>query len=136
MSDQIINDARFAKAGDVMTQYVFYIDPDKTVAEAIKLMREEHLSSLIVNGRTPEDTWGIITRKDIVNKIVAPNKNPTEVKICEIMSKPLITVSPDLSVIEVAKILQSKGIRRVAVYDGNEIVGLLSNTDIFNVIKV
>ncbi len=136
MSDQIINDARFAKAGDVMTQYVFYIDPDKTVAEAIKLMREEHLSSLIVNGRTPEDTWGIITRKDIVNKIVAPNKNPTEVKICEIMSKPLITVSPDLPVIEVAKILQSKGIRRVAVYDGNEIVGLLSNTDIFNVIKV
>lgn len=136
MSDQIINDARFAKAGDVMTQYVFYIDPDKTVAEAIKLMREEHLSSLIVNGRTPEDPWGIITRKDIVNKIVAPNKNPTEVKICEIMSKPLITVSPDLPVIEVAKILQSKGIRRVAVYDGNEIVGLLSNTDIFNVIKV
>ena len=136
MEEQILNDSRYAKAGDVMTQYVYFIDKDKTVAEAIHLMREEKLSSLVVDPETQSDSWGIITRKDIVNKIVGPGKDPHTVKVSEIMSGPLITVSPDLPVSDCAKLLQSKGIRRVAVYDGKEIVGLLSNTDIFNVIKI
>jgi CBS domain-containing protein len=136
MAKKILNDARFAKAGDVMTKYVFYIDGDKSVAEAIRLMRAENLSSLIVNGKTPTDPWGIVTRKDVVNKIVAPDKNPEEVKISEIDSKPLVTVSPDLLVKDCAQLMCMKGIRRVAVFDGKAIVGLLSNTDIFHVIKV
>jgi CBS domain-containing protein len=136
MAKKILNDTRFAKAGEVMTKYVFYIDGDKSVAEAIRLMRQERLSSLIVNGRRPDDAWGIMTRKDVVSKIVAPGKDPNEVKVFEIMSKPLVTVSPDLSVKDCAQLMQTKGIRRVAVYDGKAIVGLLSNTDIFNVIKV
>ncbi|MGA3286173.1 MAG: CBS domain-containing protein [Bacteroidota bacterium] len=136
MSKEILNDARFAKAGDVMTQYVFYIDGDKSVAEAIRLMRAENLSSLIVNGKTPTDPWGIVTRKDVVSKIVAPDKDPEKVKVSEIESRPLITVSPDLLVKDCAQLMRTKGIRRVAVYDGKAIVGLLSNTDIFHVIKV
>jgi CBS domain-containing protein len=136
MEEQILNDSRFDKAGGVMTKYVFYIDGDKSVADAIKEMREERLSSLIVNGKTPDDTWGIVTRKDVVSKIVAPGKDPKTVKVSEIMSKPLVTVSPDLSVKDCAQLMRTKGIRRVAVFDGKEIVGLLSNTDIFNDIKI
>jgi CBS domain-containing protein len=136
MAETILNNARLTKAGDVMTRYVFYIDGDKSIADAIRIMREERLSSLVVNGRTPDDPWGIITRKDVVNKIVAPDKDPNKVKISEVMSKPLITISPDLALKDCAQLLRDKGIRRVAVYDGKEIVGLLSNTDIFNVIKV
>jgi CBS domain-containing protein len=136
MAKKILNDARVAKAGDVMTLCVFYIDEDKSVAEAIKLMRAERLSSLVVNGKTPDEAWGIITRKDVVNKIVASGKNPKKVKVFEIMSKPLVTVSPDLSVKDCAELMHIKGIRRVAVFDGKAIIGLLSNTDIFNVIKV
>ena len=136
MAKEILNDARFAKAGDVMTQYVFYIDGDKSVAEAIRLMRAENLSSLIVNGKTPTDPWGIVTRKDVVSKIVAPDKDPEKVKVSEIESRPLITVSPDLLVKDCAQLMRTKGIRRVAVYDGKAIIGLLSNTDIFHVIKV
>jgi isocitrate dehydrogenase len=99
-------------------------------------MRAENLSSLIVNGKTPTDPWGIVTRKDVVSKIVAPDKDPEKVKVSEIESRPLITVSPDLPVKDCAQLMRTKGIRRVAVYDGKAIVGLLSNTDIFHVIKV
>jgi isocitrate dehydrogenase len=136
MAEKILNDARFDKAGGVMTMYVFYIDGDKSVADAIRLMRKERLSSLIVNKTSPDDSWGIMTRKDVVSKIVGPGKDPNKVKVSEIMSKPLLTVSPDLPVKDCAQVMQSKGIRRVAVFDGKEIIGLLSNTDIFNVIKV
>jgi CBS domain-containing protein len=136
MAKNILNDARVAKAGDVMTKFVFYIDGDKSVADAIRIMKGESLSSLVVNGRTPDDPWGIITRKDVVTKIVGPDKNPNEIKIFEIMSKPLITVPPDFALKDCAQLMHNKGIRRVAVFDGKAIVGLLSNTDIFNVIKV
>jgi len=136
MAKKIMNDARYAKAGDVMTTYVFYIDGDKSVADAIRLMRAENLSSLIVNGKTPTDPWGIMTRKDVVSKIVAPDRNPEEVTVSEIESRPLVTVSPDMLVKDCAELMRTKGIRRVAVYDGKAIIGLLSNTDIFHVIKV
>jgi CBS domain-containing protein len=136
MAETILNDARYSKAGDVMTQYVFYIDSDETVAEAIKIMKSERLSSLIVNGKTLDDPWGIVTRKDVVNKIIGPDRDPHAVKVSEIMSKPLITVPPDFMLTECALLMGNKGIRRVAVFDGKTIVGLLSNTDIFNVINV
>jgi predicted transcriptional regulator len=136
MPKLIVNDARIAKAGDVMTQFVFYIDGDKSVADAIRMMRAENLSSLIVNGKTPADPWGIVTRKDVVNKIVAPDRDPEKVKVFEIESRPLITVSPKMPVKDCAELMRQKGIRRVAVYDGKTIIGLLSNTDIFHVIKV
>jgi len=136
MAKKIVNDARIAKAGDVMTQFVFYIDGDKSVADAIRLMRAENLSSLIVNGKTPSDPWGIVTRKDVVSKIVAPDKDPEKVKVYEIESRPLVTVSPNMLVKDCAELMRTKGIRRVAVYDGKAITGLLSNTDIFHVIKV
>jgi isocitrate dehydrogenase len=77
-----------------------------------------------------------MTRKDVVSKIVGPGKYQNEVTISEILSKPLVTVSPDLSVKDCAQVMQRHGIRRVSVYDGKEIVGHLINTCIFNIIKV
>jgi CBS domain-containing protein len=136
MAKKIVNNARFAKAGDVMTKYVFYIDPDNSVADAIRIMKEESVSSLIVNGKWPNDPWGIVTRKDVINNVIGPDRDPNEVKVHEIMSKPLITVPPDFTLTECALLMGNKGIRRVAVFDGKAIVGLLSNTDIFNIIQV
>jgi isocitrate dehydrogenase len=136
MTEKILNNARFDKAGIVMTVYFFYIDDDKSVADAIILIRKERPTCLVVNKTTPGDERGKMTRKDVVSKIVGPGKYPNNVTISEIISKPLVTVSPDLAVKDCAQVMQCNGIRRVAVYDGKEIVGLLINTDIFNVIKV
>jgi len=136
MSDKALHDVRFAKAGDVMTQEVICIEGTATVADAVKLMREKKVSSVFVNRRGQEDAWGIVTRKDVVCKIVDPGKNPADVKVFEIMSKPLLTVSPGLALKYCARLFNSAGIRRAPVFDGKEIVGILSNTDIFNAIQV
>jgi CBS domain-containing protein len=119
-----------------MHKAVVYIDGKKTVADAVRLMREKKVSSLIVNRRGPEDAFGIVTRKDVVNKVVDPGKDPAQVKIFEIMSKPLITVSPGLALKYCARLFNAAGVRRAVVFDGKEIVGMLSNTDIFNAIEV
>jgi len=136
MAEKVLTDVRFARAGDVMTKNVVSIDGTATVADAVRLMREESVSSLFVNRRGIEDAWGIVTRKDVVCRVVDPGKDPSEVKVFEIMSKPLITVSPGLALKYCARLFNSTGIRRAPVFDGKEIIGILSNTDIFNSIQL
>ena len=122
------------KAGDVMSKDVVYIDGNATVREAVKTMLEKKVSALIVNARNVDDAFGIVTRKDIVSKIVAQGKDPKAVKVHEIMTKPLITVSPGLSVKYCARLFAKTGIRRAPVFDGKKIVGILSNSDIFKTV--
>jgi len=129
-------DLETLKAQDVMTKEIVCIDGDKTVADAVRLMREKKVSSLIVNRRSQADAWGIVTRKDVVNKVVDPGKNVNEVKVFEVMSKPLVMVSPGLTLKYSARLMNMTGIRRAPVFDGKEIVGILSNTDVFNAIEV
>lgn len=136
MTRETLKEVRFGKAADVMTKNVVYVEGSKSVADAIMLMKEKHVSSLVVNRRGQEDAWGMLTRKDVVNKIVDPGRDPHEVKVFEVMSKPLIMVSPGLALKYCARLMNHAGIRRATVFDGKEIVGILSNTDIFNAIKV
>ncbi|OHB81746.1 MAG: hypothetical protein A2V98_07410 [Planctomycetes bacterium RBG_16_64_12] len=134
--NKALKDVRFAKAGDVMTKEIVCIDGTATAADAVKLMRKKKVSSLFVNRRGQEDAWGIVTRKDVVCKVVDPGKDPAQVRVFEIMTKPLITVSPGLALKYCARLFGAAGIRRAPVFDGKEIVGILSNTDIFNAIQV
>jgi len=136
MEEKALKEVRFAKAADVMTKNVAYIDGNETVANAIGIMKEIGISSLIVNRRGPEDTWGIMTRKDVVNKVVSPGRDPYGVFVFEIMTKPLIMVSPDLELKYCARLFNQTGIRRAPVFDGKEIVGILSNSNIFFAIEV
>ncbi len=136
MAEKMMTDVRFARAGDVMTKDVVSIDGTATVADAVRLMRDESVSSLFVNRRGIEDAWGIVTRKDVVCKVVDPGKDPHEMKVFEIMSKPLVTVSPGLALKYCARLFNSTGIRRAPVFDGKEIVGILSNTDIANSLQL
>ncbi len=131
-----INDVRSALAQDVMTADVVFVDGSATVAEAIALMRDKGVSSLIVQHRGQEDAYGIMTRKDVINDVVDPGNDPAEVKVFEIMTKPLVMVSPGLALKYCARLMHHAGIRRAPVFDGTNIIGMLSNTDIFNAIQV
>jgi len=136
MEEKALKEVRFAKAADVMTKNVVYIDGNETVANAIGLMKEKGISSLVVNRRGPEDTWGIMTRKDVVSKVVSPGRDPYGVHVFEIMTKPLVTISPGLELKYCARLFNQTGIRRAPVFDGKEIIGILSNTNIFFAIEV
>jgi CBS domain-containing protein len=135
MASKVLETVRFKKVADVMNKNVATIDGSETATSAIAMMRQKKVSSLVVNRRAHEDAWGIVTRKDIVSKIVDPGKDPKTVKVHEIMSKPVIMVSPGLALKYCARLFHNAGIRRAPVFDGKEIVGIISNTDIFNAIE-
>ena len=119
-------------AVDVMTRHVVDIEPGVTVAEAIDRMKQWNVSSLLVKRESGMDTWGFMTETDVIEKVVARDLVPAEIHVHEIMSKPVITVSPKSSLQECAALLSRADIRRVLVYDGQNIVGIVSSSDIFN----
>jgi CBS domain-containing protein len=120
-------------AADVMTKHVVDIEPDVSVAEAIEKMKQWNVSSLLVLRRGSTDTWGFMSQTDVIEKVVAPGLDPEKVQVHEIMTKPVITVPPNCSLQDCAALMARADIRRVLVFDGQDIVGIVSSSDIFNV---
>jgi signal-transduction protein with cAMP-binding, CBS, and nucleotidyltransferase domain len=116
-----------------MTKHVVDIQLDATVSDAIEKMREWNVSSLLVRRQDSTDTWGFMSRKDVLEKVVARGLDSDTVHVYEIMTKPVITVPPNCSLRDCAALMVRADIRRVLVFDGQDIVGIVSSSDIFNV---
>ena len=112
---------------DIMTKSVITIEVDKTVFEAAKLMSSEGIGCLVV---TQNDVAvGIVTEKDFLRRVIA-QRISVDVKISEIMSKSLITVDPDLSIRDAARLMSANNIRRLPVVKKNVLVGILAASDL------
>jgi CBS domain-containing protein len=118
-------------AAEVMTKHVVDIEPDATVAEAIDKMKQWNVSSLLVQRKDATDTWGFMSQTDIIEKVVAAGLDPESVRVHEIMTKPVITVPSNCSLQDCAALMARADIRRVLVFDGQDIVGIVSSSDIF-----
>jgi CBS domain-containing protein len=117
------------KAADVMTKDVATIQASATVAEAVELMNTRGWRSLIVERQNDQDAYGIISETDIAYKVIAKNKNPYQVTVSAVMTKPCITVNPDLSIVHVAQLFAAEGLARAPVIQG-ELLGIISITDL------
>jgi CBS domain-containing protein len=117
------------KAKDIMTTEVTVIDGTATVAEAVALMKERTLRDLVVEPRSEEDAYGILTESDIVYTVAAYGRDPREVQVHEIMTKPCIVVNPDLSIEHVARLFANHHLRRAPVIK-KKLLGIVSVTDI------
>lgn len=118
-------------AKDVMTKEVASIPPEATVAEAMAKMSEKNVTSLLVEKSHPADSYGFMSQRDVITKVIAKGGNPDKLKVADIMSKPIISVPPDTSLQDCAMLMERAGIRRVLVYDGQKVIGIVSSTDIF-----
>lgn len=117
------------KASDIMTKDVVTIRGAATVADAVKLMKEKGLRSLVVKRRSDDDAYGIITETDIVYKVTAYGLDPKTIRVFEVMTKPCIVVNPDLEVEYVARLFANTKIRRAPVIK-DSLLGVISITDI------
>lgn len=114
---------------DWMIDLVVFIDPDSAVLEALSRMRRRYLNSLIVSKTKDNPEYGILTSTDICDKIVAQEHNPAEVKVREVMTSPLISVSPEITVFECAKVMSEHHIHHLPVVDRKKVIGMISATD-------
>lgn len=117
---------------DWMSSPVLVIDPDSSVSYALTLMRRRHVHSVVVNITDDNLTYGILTSTDIRDKIIATERNPSEIRVREIMTAPVITAHPDWSLKECSIRMQAHNIHHLPVADeSGELIGMISATDIF-----
>ncbi|MGH8458539.1 MAG: isocitrate/isopropylmalate family dehydrogenase, partial [Nevskiales bacterium] len=120
--------------GEVMTRSLVTIADDASVDEAMHRMREADISSIVVEpGKSGQ--WGIMTRRDIVTKIVRDNKSTAQTRVGQIASRPLVTVPPETSLNEAAQLIGKKNISRLLVEQNGKIIGIVTETDIFQSVE-
>ncbi|NER82151.1 MAG: CBS domain-containing protein [Leptolyngbya sp. SIO1D8] len=115
---------------EIMTRPVVVIHSLATVENAIWLMRAKRVRSLIVEKLHEDDAYGILTEKDVVYKVISPGKNPAFVRVGSIMRQPCIHLPANATVQEAAQIFADTGIHRAPVIEHNELLGIVSITDI------
>ncbi|UPQ88637.1 CBS domain-containing protein [Vibrio sinaloensis] len=115
---------------DVMTSNYVVIDGLTTVKEGIQLAKSHQVKALVVDKRNNDDEYGLVLMNDIAKKVLAKNRSPERTNIYEIMTKPALSVSPEMNVKYCARLFERFGISRAPVIDDGKIVGMVSYNNI------
>ncbi len=116
---------------DIMSKKIISIDKNNHVYDAIKLMAERSISTIIITENNKPK--GIVTERDLVKKILLKEKDPKKTKISEIMTEHPKTISPQAPILVAGNLMKTQKVRKlIVVNEKGEIVGLLSQTDIIN----
>jgi CBS domain-containing protein len=115
---------------DIMTHAVATIASGATVADAIELMQQQHIRALLVEHRTQDMPFGMVTERDIVYTVVARGHAPENVLVQDIMRQPCISLDPDMTIQEASQVLSDTGLQRAPVVQSGELLGVISVTDI------
>ena len=110
------------------------ISPMATVREALKMMKENKVRSVIVEKNNEDGAYGLITFKNILQSIVAEDGDIDLLNVYDIAAMPAISVSRKLNVKYAAKMMVNKSIKRLLITDDNELYGILTMTDIIEIL--
>ncbi len=113
---------------DIMSTDVITITSEKTMGEALTLMSEKNIGSLIVANYAT--SVGIVTERDLLSKVLALGKDLRDVKVEAVMSYPLITIAPAATIKEAARMMIQQNVRRLAVFDVGKLIGIVTALDI------
>ena len=124
----IISSLAWLNVGDVMSNEVATICPNEIVISAAKIMSDKKISCLIVVDHG--NVAGIITETDVLRRVGKKGKNIYRTKLGRIMSSPVESVPPDLSVLEASKIMGVKHIKRLPILKDGKLAGIVTQTDL------
>jgi CBS domain-containing protein len=113
---------------------VVILESDKFTDEALSLMKEKGVRSVLVSHLG--EVMGIVSKTDILFKVMSQGRNPGKVKLREIMSSPVMAVSPHNTVQETLSIMDKHVIRQVIVSSHSAVLGMVSRDDIFEKIHM
>ncbi|MFN1648061.1 CBS domain-containing protein [Vibrio rotiferianus] len=115
---------------DVMASTYVIVDGLMTVHEGIGLARKHQVKALVVQKRNQDDEFGIVLMNDIAKKVLAVDRSPQRTNIYEIMTKPALTVDPNMNVKYCARLFERFGISRAPVIESGQVIGMVSYNNI------
>lgn len=109
---------------------LFSVTPETTVFDAIKLMAHKNIGAVVV--MSGDKLMGMLSERDYTRKVVLQGRSSKDTWVREIVSQPVITVTPHSTVDECMKLMTEKRIRHLPVVDAGKVVGLISIGDLVN----
>lgn len=109
-------------------QHVWSVSPDDSVFQAIRLMAEKSVGALVV--LEGETLVGIASERDYARKVVLQGRSSLDTPVRDIMTSPVVSVSPDQSVDDCMRIVTTNRIRHLPVVQGDKVVGVVSIGDL------
>lgn len=126
-----MGETAIVRVGDLMSPEIRLIDGLVTVADAIEVMREAGVSSLVINRRNDDDEYGLVVITDIARKVIAKDRAAERVNVYEIMSKPVICIASDMQARYAVRLLVQFNLSRALVVDRNRHpVGIVTLRDL------
>ena len=119
------------KVAEAMTENPIVVGPQDSVVDCARAMEEKHVGSLIV--KENDQLLGILTERDIAIKVVARGQSPKALKAKDVMVDHVITVEPDVDLIEAIHLMRDHDIRHVPVSQGKKLLGLITLKDVVKI---
>lgn len=119
---------------DIMSSPVVTIDSKARANDAARVMVEKNIGSVVVirEGRP----WGIITERDIIERVVAPGRDSNQLRIADITSSPLICINKDAPILDAIRVMRSHNIRRLAIITNGILEGLVTERDVIRAVAM
>ena len=124
-----MSDHPTTRVSDVMTPSPRIIDRRATVKEAIDLMRDNNISSLVIDRHHEGDEYGLVVVADIAEKVIAHDRSPARTNVYEIMSKPVIAFDGGMDIKYAIRLLSRFGLSRALVTKGSALSGIVTMRD-------
>jgi predicted transcriptional regulator len=121
-----VTEKSVVRVADVMEPDYAMVPGVATVAEALAILRERDAHFIIVAKRNEHDEFGIVMVSDIAKHVLARDRSPERTNVYEIMSKPALSVKPDMDIRYCARLFERFGIAAAPVIEGDEIKGIVA----------
>jgi isocitrate dehydrogenase len=106
----------------------------EAVDSAMHIMREHGLNAILVEPNA-DGEWGIMTKRDVLRKIIVPGRRPGDMTVDEIANRYLITCTRDTPLLQVARQMMNNGIRRIVVMENGQPLGIVTEADLFRLVE-
>lgn len=118
---------------DTKGRHIISISPDASVLDAITLMADKSIGSLLVMD-SDENLLGIVTERDYARKVIVKGRSSRETRVSDIMTVDVMTAAMDNRVDQCMELMSNRKIRHLPVVDGNRVIGLISIGDLVQAI--
>ena len=121
-----MSERKWVPVKDIMRSPAVTVDGSLSVLDAMKVMKRDATTTLIVRRRNERDELGILLFSDIASKVIAADRAPERVNVYEIMTKPVVGVRPDMDIRYCARLFQNMNINHAPVIEADEVLGVVS----------
>ncbi len=111
---------------DIMMSDFIKIEGITKVSDALVMMNQKKLNAILIEPRNEADVYGIMTRRDIARKVIGERRKLHETHVYEIMTKPVLSVSPDMPLPYAARHLTNFKVSYAMVLENNTVIGMIS----------